>query len=196
MPAANPASRQPRLAALIRILAWGGVLVLLTLPAIAMRFTTEVQWTPSDFVFAAAVLGGAGMLVELIVWKSGGTFYRLGAILALATSVLLVWVTGAVGLIGNEAEPANLLCLGIIGLVLIGAVMARFEARGMAWALATAGLAQAVIAIAAWTQGWGRGAVNWPMDVLGASGVFALLWWSAAALFRQAGVRTPSITRR
>jgi hypothetical protein len=196
MPITDPASRRPRTAALIRILGWGGVLALLALPAVAMRFTDEVRWTPSDFVFAAVVLGGAGILVELVIWKSGDVFYRLGAVLALATSVLLVWVTGAVGLIGDEGEAANLLYLGVIGAALVGAVMARFEAVGMARALAATGLLQAVIGGVAWSQGWGAGAPAWPADVLGASGAFTLLWWTSAAFFSQAAARTLSITRR
>ena len=63
MPITDPASRRPRTAALIRILGWGGVLALLALPAVAMRFTDEVRWTPSDFVFAAVVGVPLGVLL-------------------------------------------------------------------------------------------------------------------------------------
>ena len=41
--------------------------LLLLLPAIALLFTDEVQWTAGDFLFAAVLLGGTGLLVELVV---------------------------------------------------------------------------------------------------------------------------------
>ncbi len=37
---------------------WSGAPFLLLLPAVAMRFTAEVNWTGSDFVFAAVLLFG------------------------------------------------------------------------------------------------------------------------------------------
>ena len=51
-----------------RIIGWGGAVALLAAPFIAMRFTTEVNWTASDFVFAAVLLGVIG----------GGSNSRLG----------------------------------------------------------------------------------------------------------------------
>lgn len=185
-----------RIGTVVRIIGWGGIAGLLLLPAIAMRFTDEVQWTPSDFVFAGAILGGAGVIAELIAWKSGNLLYRAGAGVALLASVLLIWVTGAVGVIGDEGEAANLLYLGVIAMAFIGAVIARFQAGGMARAMAVAGLTQTAIAAAALVMRWGSAAPIWPWDIIGATVVFALLWLTSAVLFRQAGANTASITRR
>ncbi|MDB5696794.1 MAG: hypothetical protein JWN21_2337, partial [Sphingomonas bacterium] len=35
---------------------WGGVATLLLIPAIAMQFTAEVNWTASDFVVMGVLL--------------------------------------------------------------------------------------------------------------------------------------------
>lgn len=48
-----------------RIAGWGSLVALLVLPALAMQLTSEVNWTASDFVFAAVLLGFVGAVVEL-----------------------------------------------------------------------------------------------------------------------------------
>lgn len=58
-----------RLERRFRIVAWAiGGLMLLT-PLVAMQFTSEVNWTGSDFIFAAVLIGRrcqAGTYVNLI----------------------------------------------------------------------------------------------------------------------------------
>ena len=49
----------------LRILGWLGVAAILVAPAVAMRFTTEVQWTETDFAFAAILLIGGGGITEM-----------------------------------------------------------------------------------------------------------------------------------
>lgn len=84
-----------------RMIGWGFLGALLLTPAIAMQFTTEVNWTFSDFIVAAAmflVLGGA---IEFIVRaiRSGST--RLLAILAVVLAFLWLWAELAVGVFTN-----------------------------------------------------------------------------------------------
>ena len=55
-----------------------GVALVLLAPLIAMRFTDEVNWTAFDFAFAAVLLIGAGLLLELILWKARGAALRAG----------------------------------------------------------------------------------------------------------------------
>ena len=80
-----------------RIAGWGLLGALLLTPAIAMQFTSEVNWTLGDFVFAAVmflVLGGA---IEFIVRavRSGST--RVLAILGVVGVFLWLWAELAVG---------------------------------------------------------------------------------------------------
>jgi hypothetical protein len=77
---------------------WGVIAGLLLLPAIAMRFTAEVNWGTEDFAFAAILLIGAGLLFELAAWKLTTTRARLVAGGLLVLAVALVWAEAAVGL--------------------------------------------------------------------------------------------------
>ena len=175
-----------RLTSTLRLIGWTIVAGLLITPAIAMRFTDEVQWTSSDFVFAGVVLIGAGAIAELAVRASGDWSYRIGAGLAVLASVLLLWINGAVGIIGSEDNPANLLYLAVILAALVGAVASRFRSAGLSLAMASAAGLQAVIGALAVSRGWGEGSENWPQPVIVLSIVFCLIWLASASLFHRA----------
>ncbi|HLL58585.1 MAG TPA: hypothetical protein VK391_01675, partial [Allosphingosinicella sp.] len=124
-----------------RIIGWGMAALLLLLPYVA-----NAPWTASDYVFAAVLFGGVGLAFELIVRKSVGLSFRLGSAVAVIGGFLAVWVNGAVGMIGSEDNPYNLLFLCVPLLALLGAIVARFRAGGTAIAMAAAGIAQTVLA--------------------------------------------------
>ncbi len=169
-----------------RIALWGGAVVLLLLPLVAMQVSEEVQWGPLDFVLAGALLFGTALAFELAVRKSGSVAYRLAAGLALAATFLLIWVNLAVGVIGDEGEPANLLYLGVLAVGIGGALLARFEAGGMARAMVLAAIAVAVVGVLALAAGWGATGPRWPLDVAGLTVFFAAMFGASAWLFRQA----------
>ena len=83
---------------LARILGWGTLIALLMVPAIAMQFSSEVNWGPGDFV----VIGGMLVLLGLGIEFAFAQGRSLGARLALAglavLAFLLVWVELAVGI--------------------------------------------------------------------------------------------------
>ena len=45
----------------VRPLLWGGAGLLLLAPLVAMQFTREVNWTVSDFLFAALLVVSLGV---------------------------------------------------------------------------------------------------------------------------------------
>ncbi|WP_309630175.1 hypothetical protein [Brevundimonas sp.] len=180
---ANP---NDRLTSTLRLIGWTLVAGLLLTPAVAMRFTDEVLWTTSDFIFAGVVLIGAGAITELAVRASGDWSYRIGVGLAVLASVLLIWINGAVGIIGSEDHPANLLYLGVILAAFVGAVASRFRARGLSLSMASAAGLQALIGILAVLRNWGAGSENWPRPVIVLSIIFCMIWLASAALFRRA----------
>ncbi|WP_294012600.1 hypothetical protein [Sphingomonas sp.] len=157
-----------------RIAGWSIPVLLLMLPAVAMQFTSEVNWTASDFVFAAVLFGSVGLAFELIVRKSDSLAYRFGAGLAVVAAFLTVWVNAAVGMIGSEDNPYNFVFGGVLFIALIGALLARFEPAGMARAMAVTAVAQVV-----------AGAIGLTADPR--SAVFSMgfggLWLLSAALF-------------
>jgi hypothetical protein len=81
----------------MRLALWTGAFALLLVPLIAMRFTDEVNWTLSDFVFAAVMIGGAGLAFELAVRVTRNPSYRAGIAIAIVAAVLLIWAHLAVG---------------------------------------------------------------------------------------------------
>lgn len=158
---------------------------ILLLPLLAMQFTDEVAWGPVDFAVAGALLLGTGLLYELAARKAGGVVYRVAAGVALAAALLLVWVNLAVGIIGDEGHPANLMYVGVLAVGVIGALVARFRPRGMARALFATALAQALAAVIAVIAGWGLPASG-PAEILLLNGFFVALFAGAALLFRRA----------
>lgn len=160
-----------------RIAGWGTAVLLLLLPLVAMQFTDEVNWTEEDFIFAGIMIGGTGALFELTVRMSSNLAYRAGVAFALAASFLTLWAIAAVGMIGDEDNPYNLLFVAVIGLALLGATVARFRAHGMAVTMAAAAAAQVIVAT-----------VGMSADPLGGSfsAGFGGIWLVSAALFWKA----------
>jgi hypothetical protein len=68
---------------------------------------TAPAWTLFDFVFAGALIFGTGLTFVLVARKAGNIAYRVAFGVALAAAFLLVWLTGAVGIIGSEDDNAN-----------------------------------------------------------------------------------------
>lgn len=148
-------------------------------------------WSLFDFVVAGALVFGTGLAYLLVVRKTGSTAYRVAVAAALAPAFLLVWVNGAVGIIGSEDNPANLLYAGVLAVWALGIVIARFRTVGMARALFVAGLAQAlvpVIALIVWTpQVFSVESSQGVLHAFAVNAFFVALFIGSALLFRYAG---------
>jgi hypothetical protein len=157
---------------------WGTAAGLIALPLVAMQFTAEVIWTLSDFLFAAVLIGSVGIAFEVVVRMTGNRTYRAAVALALATGFLLVWSNLAVGIIGDEGNPANLAFFGVLAIAIAGAFVARLTPGGMARAMFATALAQfAVSAVALIAR----------MDIPVAIALaFVGLWLVSGLLFRSA----------
>jgi hypothetical protein len=169
-----------------RIAAWGGAAALWLLPAVAMQFTDEVTWTAFDFLLFGAMLASAGGAFELLIRMSGNLSYRFAAAVAMGGAFLLTWVNLAVGIIGDEGNPANLMYGAVLAVGVLGAVMTRFKASGMARTLFAMTATQFLVGVIALAGDLGAGGPIWPRDVLGLTGFFVVLWLVAGFLFRNA----------
>lgn len=168
-----------------RLAGWCAAALVLLLPLLA-----DAPWTASDFIVMGALLGGVGLGLELAVRKRDPV-YTMAAGVALAASFLLVWINGAVGIIGSERDDANLLFAGVLLVALGGAVLALFRPAGMARAMVAAALAQALVPVIAAAVRPGSNA--WAPEVLGLTAGFVALWLGSAWLFRRAADgRTPA----
>jgi hypothetical protein len=175
-----------RLTRLLRMAVWGGAGLLMLAPVVASFLTEEMNWSPFDFLLWGGMLGTGALAFEAAMRLSRNWAYRAGAVIAVGAAFLLVWVTLAVGIIGSEDHPANLLYMGVLGLGAVGAAVSAFRARGMAVTLAAMAAATVAIAVAALIAGWGSDAPVWPQVIIIANGFFAGAWTLSAELFRRA----------
>ncbi len=169
-----------------RAMGWTMAGLVLLLPLGAMQVSDEVAWTASDLVFAAMLLGGVGLGAELAVRNSRDLAYRAAAGLALAAALLTIWINLAVGIIGSEDNPANLLFFAVVLLALAGSAIAGLRPARMAWAMAAAALAQALVPAVVTLAGPGSDVPVWTPEVLLLTGGLAAMWAGAALLFAKA----------
>lgn len=97
-------------------------------------------------------------------------------------SVLLIWINGAVGIIGDG--PINLLYLFVILFGIAGAIVCQLKARGMAITLCAVAAAQMTVPVIALLLNQPDSPGVLPVFLL--NGVFAAFWLLSALLFRQA----------
>lgn len=162
---------------------------ILLIPATAMLFKVEGwAWSAADFVIIWVILTGAMAAYKFVASKAPNGVYRVAAGIAVATGILLLWVNGAVGLIGSEDNPANRMYGGVLAIGLVGAAIARLQPLGMAWALLVTAAAQflvPVIALIIWRSDFGPGVVQ----VFGLNLGFVLMFAGSALLFRYSGIK-------
>ena len=119
--------------------------------------------------------------------RINSTVYRSAIGVALAAAFILVWLTGAVGIIGSEDNDANVMYFGVLAVGIVGAIIARLRPPGMARALFATALAQALVAVIALIIT--LGSPGSPPGVLGTlilNGFFVGLFVGSAWLFREA----------
>lgn len=165
---------------------------IVALPAAAMLFQLEGwAWSGFDFVVAWVFLAGAVGAYQFAARKAPNRAYRAAAAVAVATGLVLLWVNGAVGIIGSEDNPANFLYAAVFAIGLIGTVLARLRPLGMARVLIATAVAQFVvpiIALVAWRADFSPGVV----PVFGLNFGFVLLLVCSALLFRRAAGKRES----
>ena len=159
---------------------------ILMVPLVAMLFTNEVNWKLSDFIVMGSLLFGTGLAFVLISRILDDIAYRAAVGISVVAGLLLIWMNLAVGIIGSEDNPANLLYAGVLAIGIVGAGIARFQPRGMSYTLFATALAQMlvpVIALVIW-----RPSLTEPPGIVGVfmlNAFFAALFVVSALLFRR-----------
>lgn len=170
-----------------RVLAWSVVPLILLVPLIAMQFTDEVKWTAFDFIIAGALMTGMGVALEFALRKSGSLAYRVAFGVLLAAAFLLIWINGAVGIIGSENNAANLMYVGVLAVLFVGSLIARFEAKGMSYALFAGALVQVLVALIAAVAGLGS-EEDGLFLLFALNGFFVVLFVFSGLLFQRASL--------
>jgi len=163
---------------------------ILVLPLLAMQFTDEMAWGVFDFVLAAVLLMGIG-LVYALVRKAGNRAYRAAVGIAIVTALFLVWMVGALGVIGETGDRADLMYGAVLVVGIVGAVVARFRPEGMARALLATALVQALVAVIALLAGKHEAAISSVAEIVLLNGIFVVLFIGSAWLFRHAAREQP-----
>lgn len=161
-----------------RWLVWGGAICLLLLPLVAMQFTAEVDWTGDDFAVMGVMLGTVCLAFELAVRVARSHAYVVGAGVAVVTGFLLTWINLAVGIIGNENNPANQIFFGVLLVAMFGAVLSRLRPLRLARAMEVTAVAQFAAALVTFFL---EQAHVWVLTA-----VFAGMWLLSAQLFHKA----------
>ncbi|HEX2178556.1 MAG TPA: hypothetical protein VHL54_03410 [Actinomycetota bacterium] len=111
--------------------------------------------------------------------------YRLAIAVGVGGTFLLVWLGLGVGIIGADGDRANILYSGVLATGLVGAVISRFQPRGMARTMFAMAIVQALVGLVALVAGLGRPSSG-PLEILGLTGFFVALFAGSGWLFLQA----------
>lgn len=125
-----------------------------------------------------------------MIAKVGSTpWAALAWMCTIASALLLGAVTGAVGFLGSENNPANLLLAAVVIALAAGTLLARFRPAAMVRVLKAAAAVQiAVAAVALLGQLGSPGWKGLYEAVLGTS-LFTALWLAGAWLFGRAATQ-------
>lgn len=164
------------------------IILLLMVPLIAMLYTNEVKWSVFDFIIMGTALMIVGVSYELIARRSKKILYRIAFGIGLLGALLLFWVNGAVGIIGNEGQIVNMGYTVVIATGLFGSLIAKFKPKGMSYTLYVVAIVQMLVPIIAIFV-WPPPDISWSPGILKIfilNGVFAGIFITSAFLFRLA----------
>lgn len=161
----------------LRWAGWGGAAALVAAPFVLMQIApgTGFDWSGIDFLLAAVLIASLGLLAETLVRIAAGWLYRLGAAMAAATGLLLVWSNLAVGYIGDGEALINGVFLAIPAAAMLAAIFIKGRASAMMWIMLAATVAHGAAGMVSYPQDTRTGPISL---------VFVGLWLGSAALFR------------
>jgi len=75
--------------------------VLLLIPFIAMQLTSQVNWSPFDFLIMGVLLLGTGLICELVLRIVKKKEHRIILCVAILVIFFLIWAELGVGIFGT-----------------------------------------------------------------------------------------------
>ena len=112
--------------------------------------------------------------------------YRAARALAVLTGFLLVWVIGAVGLIGYEGDPFDVWFLGVLVIGIVGGWVTGqngLQKATVMWVVAISHMAVVILALVMGKQSVEVSSVG---EIVISNLVFIVLWIGCALLFKKA----------
>ena len=117
--------------------------------------------------------------------KTENTNYKTALVLAVATALILFWVIGAVGVLGADGDPADLMYIGVLAVGVTGAIIVRFQPMGMARAMIATALAQTLVTVIALIIGKQDAPYMSVFEIVSLNGFFITLFLGSARLFQK-----------
>ena len=159
------------------------VLLLLSVPLIAMQFTAEVNWSFGDFLLAALLLMTTGVLLTRASLAVADLRIKIATGLTLLSVLTLIWINLAVGLIGSEGTWQNMLFFLIPVILLMGAFRSSLNPVGMVYTLLAMALFQALVIL---LLAFILPSTDLLLPELILCSIFILIWLLAARLYQSA----------
>lgn len=163
-------------------------LAVLLLPLVGNYTVEGCNWSPGDFLAGWVILASTIFLFRFLLTRAPTDFaYKAGAALAVTGGFLLTWVNLAVQVIGDR-NPANLLYFAVLLAGLIGVLVSRFAAAGLArtaFGCAAGTFVVPLVAVLLWPGDFSPGVPH----VFVLNLCFVLLFAGAGLLFRQSARR-------
>lgn len=166
--------------------------LLLMVPLVAMQFTNEVNWSISDFIIMGILLFSTGLAYVLLTQYSPGLINRAAFGSAIGSTFLLIWVNLAVGLIGGGPNPANLMYIGVVAVVLISTFVGRFTTKGMERSMFVTSFSVVLVGIIQLLTGMQHYPGASVVEIIGVNSFFVLLFAVSGLLFRYVALKQTS----
>ena len=122
-----------------------GALAVLMVPLVASRVVDGWNWPPGAFVFVYVLFFVTGLAYALIARKMDAWSYKAGVGVALVSGFGLAWSTMVH--VADAGGPVNFVYYGVLVVGLVGALLSRLKARGLAYTLFAMAATYALIAV-------------------------------------------------
>jgi hypothetical protein len=122
-----------------------GALALLMVPLVASQVVEGWHWGAGGFVMVYVLFFGTGMAYALIARRMGAWSYKAGVGVALVAGFALGWSNMVQ--VADSGHPENLMYHSVLAVGVVGALLARLQARGLARTLFVMAATLALIAV-------------------------------------------------
>ena len=122
-----------------------GALAVLMVPLVASQFFEDWHWGAGGFVMVYFLFFGTGMAYALIARRMGAWSYKAGVGVALVAGFALGWSNMVQ--VADSGHPENLVYYSVLAVGVVGALLARLQARGLARTLFAMAATLALIAV-------------------------------------------------
>ncbi len=160
---------------------------LLLIPLTVMNYTNQVNWALGDFIVMGVMLMVVGGTYVLISSLSPNGAFKAGIATTCLAVFLLIWISLAVGIIGDLSNIANLLYLLIFLSIGIGSWVSKLSPKGLSITMFVTSVLQLtipLIAMSLFTLDMSMEGEIVGMFVI--NSVFVILFLVAGVFFKQA----------